>query len=87
MVPDASCTSRPPRPNSIEVKRNYPSGYSSEEIYAAQRNSSARSPQDNTYRSVHLFHFSLRLYLIYLLINFSVFILPSLAKKILLKDR
>ena len=56
MVPDASSTARPPRPNSIEVKRNYSSGYGGEDIYATQRNNTARSPQDNTYRSVHLYH-------------------------------
>jgi len=46
MLPDPSSTSRPPRPNSIEVKRNYPS----EEAIYASRNS--RNPQDNVYRSV-----------------------------------
>lgn len=51
MLPDPSSTSRPPRPNSIEVKRNYPS----EEAIYASRNS--RNPQDNVYRSVksHVF--------------------------------
>ncbi|XP_046635898.1 wiskott-Aldrich syndrome protein family member 3-like isoform X3 [Daphnia pulicaria] len=44
MLPDPSSTSRPPRPNSIEVKRNYPS----EEAIYASRNS--RNPQDNVYR-------------------------------------
>ena len=47
MLPDPSSTSRPPRPNSIEVKRNYPG----EEAIYASRN--VRSPQDNNvYRSV-----------------------------------
>ncbi|KAK4018164.1 hypothetical protein OUZ56_000234 [Daphnia magna] len=47
MLPDPSSTSRPPRPNSIEVKRNYPS----EEAIYASRNS--RNPQDNVYRQVN----------------------------------
>lgn len=55
MLPDPSSTSRPPRPNSIEVKRNYPAGSSGayagndESVYAARH---ARSPQDGIYRSV-----------------------------------
>jgi len=53
VVPDASSTARPPRPNSIEVKRNYSSGYGGEDIYATQRNNTARSPQDNTYSGMH----------------------------------
>lgn len=55
MLPDPSSTSRPPRPNSIEVKRNYPG----EEAIYASRNS--RSPQENVYRSVKLFRFSVSL--------------------------
>ncbi|XP_059353546.1 actin-binding protein WASF3-like isoform X3 [Daphnia carinata] len=47
MLPDPSSTSRPPRPNSIEVKRNYPS----EEAIYASRNS--RNPQDNVYRQMN----------------------------------
>jgi len=55
MLPDPSSTSRPPRPNSIEVKRNYPPGSSgaypnNEESAYGTRHS--RSPQDGMYRSV-----------------------------------
>lgn len=81
VVPDASCTSRPPRPNSIEVKRSYPAGYSSEEIYAAQRNA-ARSPQDNTYRSVHLFHYRPISYSISVFIYSFFFILVSVPSNL-----
>ena len=53
MLPDPSSTSRPPRPNSIEVKRNYSAYANNEEVYASRH---ARSPQDNTYRSVIFFY-------------------------------
>ena len=60
MLPDPSSTSRPPRPNSIEVKRNYPPGSSgaypnNEESAYGTRHS--RSPQDGMYRSVIRFFF------------------------------
>lgn len=63
MLPDPSSTSRPPRPNSIEVKRNYPPGSSgaypnNEESAYGTRHS--RSPQDGMYRLVIRFFWKIR---------------------------
>lgn len=50
-VQDPSTSARPARPNSIEVKRNYPNSNAGgeETVYASRQ---ARSPQDGVYRYV-----------------------------------
>ena len=65
MLPDPSSTSsRPPRPNSIEVKRNYQGAAGQagshnnnnhdardgESVYAGRQQGQQRSPQDSMYR-------------------------------------